>query len=70
MLKCAGASAPLYLLWDVVARRGRYPCHEVTGDEGADHHGAPARRLLMHGVAVKVQGGQDDRHLTDLTRVT
>ena len=43
--------------------------HEVAGDEGADHHRAPAGRLLLLCVTVKVQGGQNDRHLADLTGV-
>lgn len=58
-----------HLLWDVVSRHGRDACHEVAGDEGADHHGAPTGWLLLQWVAVKVQGGQDDWHLADLTRV-
>lgn len=57
------------LLWDVVSRRGRDPRHEVAGDEGADDHGAPAGRLLLQRVPVKVQGGQDDGHLADLPGV-
>lgn len=58
-----------YLLWDVVARHCRDTGHEVAGDEGADHHGAPAGRLLLQGVTVKVQRGEDDWHLADLTGV-
>lgn len=53
----------------MVSRRGGDPRHEVAGDEGADHHGAPAGRLLLQRVSVKVQGGQDDGHLADLTGV-
>ena len=65
-----GVGGGAYLLWDVVARRGGDTRHEVAGDEGADHHRAPAGRLLLQRVAVKVQGGQDDGHLADLTRIT
>lgn len=57
----------MYLLWDVVARHCSDSGHEVAGDEGADHHRAPAGWLLLQWVTVKVQGGQDDRHLADLT---
>lgn len=53
----------------MVARHGRDASHEIAGDEGADHHRASAGRLLLQWVAVKVQGGQDDWHLADLTRV-
>lgn len=59
-----------YLLWDMVARRGGDARHEIAGDEGADDHGAAAGRLLLQRVTVKVQRGQDDGHLADLTRVT
>lgn len=58
-----------YLLWDVVSWRGRDAGHEIIGDEGADHHRAPAGGLFLQRVAVKVQGGQDDRHLADLTGI-
>lgn len=64
-----GGTTP-YLLWDMAAWRGGHARHEVAGDEGADHHRAPAGRLLLQRVAVKVQGGQDDGHLADLTRIT
>lgn len=50
----------------MVARHGRDASHEITGDEGADHHRAPAGRLLLEWVTVKVQGGQYDWHLADL----
>lgn len=60
----------VYLLWDMVARHGRDAGHEIVGDEGADHHRAPAGWLLLQRVTVKVQRGQDDWHLTDLARVT
>lgn len=53
----------------MVAWHGWDTGHEVAGDKGADHHRAPAGGLLLQWVTVKVQGGQDDRHLTDLTRV-
>lgn len=58
-----------YLLWDVVAWHGGDASHEVAGDEGADHYRAPTGWLLLQWVTVKVQRGQDDRHLADLTRV-
>lgn len=58
-----------HLLRDVVSWRGGDPRHEVAGDEGADDYGAPAGRLLLQRVAVKVQGGQDDGHLADLAGV-
>lgn len=64
-----GEGVAVYLLWDVVAWRGGHARHEIAGDEGADHHRAPAGRLLLQRVAVKVQGGQDDGHLADLTRI-
>lgn len=53
----------------MVARHGRDARHEVAGDEGADDHRAPAGRLLLQWVTVKVQGGEDDRHLADLTGI-
>lgn len=56
----------LYLLWDVVARHGGDARHEVAGDEGADHHRAPAGGLLLQGVPVKVEGCEDHWHLADL----
>lgn len=61
-----------HVLWtnlfrDVVVRCGGDAGHEVAGDEGPDDHGAPARGLLLQGVAVKVQRRQDHRHLADLT---
>lgn len=59
-----------HLLWEVVARHGWDARHEVAGDEGANDNRASARRLLLQRVPVKVQGGQNDRHLADLTRVT
>lgn len=59
----------VYLLWDMVARHGGDAGHEIAGDEGADHHRAPAGGLLLQWVTVKVQGGQDDRHLADLTGI-
>lgn len=59
----------VYLLRDLVAGLGRDAGHEIAGDEGADHHGAPAGWLFLERVAVKVQRGQDDRHLADLTGV-
>lgn len=58
-----------HLLWDMIARHGGDASHEVAGDKGADHHGAPAGRLLLQWVTVKVQRGQDDWHLADLTGV-
>lgn len=65
----AAAASGTHLLRDVVSRRGGDPRHEVAGDEGADDHGAPAGRLLLQRVPVKVQGGQDDGHLADLVAV-
>ena len=53
----------------MVARRGRDSGHKVAGDEGSDDHGASTGRLFLLGVSVKVQRGQNDRHLTDLPRV-
>lgn len=58
-----------YLLRDVVPWHGGDAGHEIAGDEGTNHHRAPAGRLLLQRVAVKVQGGQDDGHLADLTGV-
>lgn len=58
-----------YLLGDVVSWHGGDAGHEIAGDEGANHHRAPAGWLLLQRVAVKVQGGQDDGHLADLTGV-
>lgn len=65
-----GEGVTMYLFWDMVAWRSGDASHEIAGDEGADHHRAPAGRLLLQRVPVKVQGGQDDRHLTDLPRIT
>lgn len=53
----------------MVARRGRDACHEVTGDEGANHNRTPAGGLFLQRVTIKVQGGEDDRHLADLARI-
>lgn len=53
----------------MVARHGGDASHEVAGNEGADNHRAPAGWLLLQWVTVKVQGGQDDWHLADLTGV-
>lgn len=58
-----------YLLWDMVARRGRDASHKIAGDKGADHHRAPAGWLLLQRVTVKVQRRQDDWHLADLTGI-
>ena len=58
-----------HLFGDLVSGRGGDPRHEVAGDEGADDHGALAGRLLLQGVAVKVQRCEDDGHLADLTGV-
>lgn len=58
-----------YLLGDMVAGHGRDSCHEVAGDEGADHHRASAGWLLLQWVAVKVQRREDDGHLADLTGI-
>ncbi len=59
----------MYLLREVVAWHCGDASHEIAGDEGADHHGAPAGRLLLQWVTVKVQWRQDDRHLADFTGV-
>lgn len=58
-----------HLLWDMIAGHGGDAGHEVAGDKCSDHHRAPAGWLLLQWVTVKVQGGEDDRHLADLTRI-
>lgn len=40
-ISCKGLTM-VYLLWDMVAWHSRDSCHEVAGDEGTNHHGAPA----------------------------
>lgn len=65
-----GGGFAMYLFWDMVARRSGDASHKIAGDEGANHHRAPAGRLLLQRVPVKVQRGQDDGHLADLPRIT
>lgn len=65
-----GGGFAMYLFWDMVAWCSGDASHEIAGDEGADHHRAPAGRLLLQRVPVKVQRGQDDGHLAYLPRIT
>lgn len=56
-----------YLFRDLVVWSCGDAGHEVAGDEGSDDDGPSAGWLLLQRVAIKVQRGEDDWHLADLT---
>lgn len=56
-----------HLFRDLVVWSSGDAGHEVTGDEGSDDDGTSAGRLLLQRVTIKVQWGEDDWHLADLT---
>lgn len=56
-----------HLFRDLVVWSSGDAGHEVTGDEGSNDNGPSAGRLLLLRVTIKVQWGEDDWHLADLT---
>ncbi len=56
-----------HLFRDLVVWSSGDAGHEVAGDEGSDDDRPSAGRLLLERVTIKVQWGEDDWHLADLT---